>query len=335
MRYIAFHKPYGVLSQFTPEPGSAHPTLRDFISIPGIYPVGRLDHDSEGLLLLTDDGALQHRLTDPRYAHPRTYWVQVERIPAEQALQQLRDGVAIQSHTTQPAHVRLLDPEPLLPPRNPPIRDRKSVPTAWLELTLTEGRNRQVRKMTAAIGHPTLRLVRVAIGTIRLDTLPPGQWRDVAAELHYMMEKAPLRQSRRRTMPNAYLISSSYRGGPDPAKDPSLSINENTSLSQAVGALVTQFTRHHLKPGAVDKFYIVSDGKKGTILIGTGLTVSNVKTLAPITPFITPGRDRIGAELVGFKISGDVANRDLAQAISLTLQTGVQADGETFFPKKQ
>ncbi|MBI3683213.1 MAG: hypothetical protein HY235_22810 [Acidobacteria bacterium] len=135
-------------------------------------------------------------------------------------------------------------------------------------------------------------------------------------------------------MPNAYLISSSYRGGPDPGQDPKLSINENTGLSQAVGALVTQFTRHHLKPGSVDKLYIVADGKKGTILLGTGLTVSNVKTLALIAPYLAPGRDRVGAELVGFKIGGEVANRDVAQAIAVTLQTSVLADGETFYPKK-
>lgn len=175
MRYIAFHKPYGVTSQFSGEGA----TLRDYIPVKGVYPVGRLDHDSEGLLLLTDDGALQHRLTEPRFGHPRTYWVQVERIPEEESLQRLREGVAIQGRRTRPAQVRRLEKEPDLPPRDPPIRFRKNVPAAWLEITLTEGRNRQVRRMTAAAGHPTLRLVRVAIGELRLGTLKPGEWREL------------------------------------------------------------------------------------------------------------------------------------------------------------
>lgn len=136
-------------------------------------------------------------------------------------------------------------------------------------------------------------------------------------------------------MANAYLISSTYRGdSPSPGKDPSLSINENTSLLQAVGALVTQMNRQHLKPGTVDKLYIVGDSKKGHIILGLGLTVSNAKILAPIGPFLVPGRDRAGCELVGFKIDGEVANRDLAQAIAVTLQTSVLADGETFYPKR-
>lgn len=175
-RYILFHKPYGVLSQFSGEGR----TLRDYIPVKGIYPVGRLDSDSEGLLLLTDDGPLQHRLTDPKFEHPRTYWAQVERIPDEQALQRLRQGVTIQDYRTRPAQVRLLPQEPALPPRTPPIRFRKNVPTAWIELILTEGRNRQVRRMTAAVGHPTLRLVRVAIGDVQLGTLAPGEWREMA-----------------------------------------------------------------------------------------------------------------------------------------------------------
>lgn len=183
MRYLLFHKPYGVLSQFSPEPSSTKPTLKQYIDVPDVYAIGRLDHDSEGLLLLSDDGALQHRLTDPRYGHPRTYWVQVEGIIEEQALQALRRGVMIQGQRTLPAQAARID-EPALEPRVPPIRERKSVPTSWLALTLTEGRNRQVRRMTAAVGYPTLRLIRYAIGSITLDGIKQGEWRDTTpAEL--------------------------------------------------------------------------------------------------------------------------------------------------------
>lgn len=181
-RFLLFFKPYDVLSQFTDEKSDVpHRTLREFIAVPNVYPVGRLDRDSEGLLLLTNNGRVQHRLSDPRFAHPRTYWVQVERIPDEPALEQLRRGVVIQGYKTRPAVVKLLDcsDPPNLPPRNPPIRFRKSVPTAWLEMTLTEGKNRQVRRMTAAVGFPTLRLVRVAIGHLQLQGLQPGEWRDL------------------------------------------------------------------------------------------------------------------------------------------------------------
>lgn len=181
-RYLMFYKPYGVVSQFRPAYQSQKPTLAQFIPVKDVYPVGRLDADSEGLMLLTDDGWLQHRLTDPRYGHPRTYWVQVERIPSEEALQQLREGVWIGDYRTRPAEVRLLPEEPPLPPRNPPIRYRKTVPTAWLEMTLYEGKNRQVRRMTAAVGHPTLRLVRIAIGPLRLQGLNPGEWRWLTRE---------------------------------------------------------------------------------------------------------------------------------------------------------
>jgi 23S rRNA pseudouridine2457 synthase len=150
--------------------------------VPGVYPVGRLDRDSEGLLLLTDDGRLAHRLTDPRFEHPRTYLVQVERVPAPEALEALRRGVVLNDGPTRPAEVELLDEPPALPDRPVPIRFRKNVPTAWLRLTIREGRNRQVRRMTAAVGHPTLRLVRVAIGPIVLDDLRPGQWRDLTPD---------------------------------------------------------------------------------------------------------------------------------------------------------
>ena len=176
-RHLLFWKPYGVLTQFTG--GAGRPTLKDYIDVPGVYAAGRLDLDSEGLLLLTSDGALQHRLTDPRYAHPRTYWVQVEGTPAPEALRRLAAGVEIQGRRTLPAQVRPLEGVPPLPPRQPPVRYRKSIPTAWLELTLTEGRNRQVRRMTAAVGLPTLRLVRVAIGPLDLSGLEPGRWRDI------------------------------------------------------------------------------------------------------------------------------------------------------------
>ena len=175
MTTLLFYKPYGVLCQFTDPQG--RPTLADWISTPGVYAAGRLDWDSEGLLLLTDDGALVHRLTDPRFAHPRTYLAQVERVPDAAALAALRDGVLVAGRRTRPARVALLDGEPDLPPRPTPIRFRKNVPTAWLQLTLTEGRKRQVRRMTAAVGHPTLRLVRVAIGPYRLEQLAPGEWR--------------------------------------------------------------------------------------------------------------------------------------------------------------
>lgn len=187
MKYILFYKPYGVLCQFT-DAGSniKRPTLKDYIPVPGVYPVGRLDLDSEGLLLLTDNGQLQHRLANPTFAHPRTYYVQVERIPDEKALTKLRNGITIKNYRTRKAKVHLLTEEPQLPPRIPPIRDRQTVPTCWLAMTLYEGRNRQVRRMTAAVGFPTLRLVRVAVGTnsqqLNLTGLQPGQWRKLTSQ---------------------------------------------------------------------------------------------------------------------------------------------------------
>lgn len=177
IRTIAFNKPYGVLPCFTDPDG--RPTLADYIDLPGVYAAGRLDLDSEGLLLLTSDGILAHHITDPQHKLPKVYLVQVERIPNEDALDQLRKGVVLNGKKTRPAEVRLLPNSPHLPDRPVSIRFRKNVPTAWVEITLREGLNRQVRRMTAAVGHPTLRLVRTAIGPIALGDLPPGQWRDL------------------------------------------------------------------------------------------------------------------------------------------------------------
>ena len=185
MKYILFYKPYGVLCQFTDSSDNPRPTLKDYIPIPNVYSVGRLDRDSEGLLLLTDNGQLKNRLTDPKFAHPRTYYVQVEGIPTESALNKLRSGVTIKNYRTRKARVQLLSSEPNLPPRIPPIRDRKSIPTSWLSMTLTEGKNRQVRRMTAAVGFPTLRLIRISIGDrdrkLGLAGLNPGAWRELSS----------------------------------------------------------------------------------------------------------------------------------------------------------
>jgi pseudouridine synthase len=180
LRYLALFKPFDVLCQFTDADG--RPTLRDHLTVPGVYPVGRLDRDSEGLVLLTDDGPLAHRLTDPRFEHPRTYLVQVERIPDPAVLEALRRGIVLGDGPTRPAEIEMLESAPALPVRPVPIRCRKHVPTAWLRITLREGRNRQVRRMTAAVGFPTLRLVRVAIGPIELGDLAPGQWRELTPQ---------------------------------------------------------------------------------------------------------------------------------------------------------
>lgn len=189
--YILLNKPYRVLPSFTDpdvERGiiaTSRETLADYVPISGVYAAGRLDYDSEGLLLLTDDGALAHRITHPDYKHPKTYWVQVEGVPDEAALKRLRQGgIAIKGYRTAPAGVRLLNEEEtaFLWPRVPPIRYRATIPDCWLELTLTEGKNRQVRRMTAAVGHPTLRLVRMAIGPLQLGELECGQWREVSPE---------------------------------------------------------------------------------------------------------------------------------------------------------
>jgi len=178
-RYLLFHKPYGVLSQFTSEGGKA--CLKDFIDVAGVYPAGRLDWDSEGLLLLTDDGPFIDRIAAPRAKLPKVYWAQVEGIPSEAALSSLREGVVIEGVRTRPAGAERFPEGEALPPRSVPIRERKSIPTSWLRITLIEGRNRQVRKMTAAVGLPTLRLIRYAIGPFTLDGLEPGRWRELPA----------------------------------------------------------------------------------------------------------------------------------------------------------
>ena len=178
---IAFNKPYAVLSQFTPD-GSPNRTLAEFSFPKGVYPLGRLDADSEGLLLLSDEPGLNTRLLDPKRQHPRIYWARVERVPTPGALEKLQRGPIIQGRKSEPCIARLIEPNPEPPPRDLPIRVRKSVPTAWVELELIEGKNRQVRRMTAAIGHPTLRLIRVQIGAFKLRRLPAGAWRELTSE---------------------------------------------------------------------------------------------------------------------------------------------------------
>ena len=176
-RILLFNKPYNVICQFSHD--GLHSTLADYIALPDFYPAGRLDTDSEGLLVLTDDGKLQHRITDPEHKLPKTYWVQVEGVPDEAALAQLRHGVSLKDGVTRPAEARLMDEPAGLWPRNPPIRERKNISGSWLELTIREGKNRQVRRMTAAVGYPTLRLIRYRIGEWTLDKLESGVWREV------------------------------------------------------------------------------------------------------------------------------------------------------------
>ncbi len=178
---IAFHKPYGVLSQFTAD-GSRHRPLSEFGFPKNVYPIGRLDADSEGLLLLSDERKWNAQLLEPRHAHEREYWVQVERIPTLESLKKLESGLLIKGRKTLPCHARLPDPQPVVPPRNPPIRFRRNVPDCWIFLELIEGKNRQVRRMTAAIGHPTLRLLRTRIGQLTLEELPAGEWKILTAK---------------------------------------------------------------------------------------------------------------------------------------------------------
>jgi 23S rRNA pseudouridine2457 synthase len=178
---IAFNKPFGVICKFRPEPG--RPTLADYIKVPDVYPAGRLDTDSEGLLLLTDDGALQTRIAEPRHKLAKVYWAQVEGVPTDDALAQLRKGgLDLGDFVTQPAGARLIDEPANLWPRDPPIRYRAKIPTAWLEITLREGKNRQVRRMTAKVGFPTLRLVRARIGDVSVEGLALGEWREIAPQ---------------------------------------------------------------------------------------------------------------------------------------------------------
>lgn len=176
-RTLVFNKPYGVLPCFTDPAG--RPTLADFVAVPGVYAAGRLDRDSEGLMVLTSDGALAHYITDPRHNLPKVYLAQVERVPDDAAVKRLRQGILLKGTRTRAAEVQVLTDEPAFPDRPVPIRFRKSVPTAWLRVTLREGMNRQVRRMTAAVGHPTVRLIRIAIGPVALGDLQPGQWRDL------------------------------------------------------------------------------------------------------------------------------------------------------------
>ncbi len=203
-RYVLFNKPFGVLSSFTDPANAGRETLADYIPIPGVYAAGRLDYDSEGLLFLTDDGKLAHRLTHPRYRHTKVYLAQVEGVPDEEALRRLREGVIIKGgYRTRPAHVELLPSPPALWPRRRPIRERKRVPTAWLRIVLTEGKKRQVRRMTAAVGHPTLRLVRVAIGPLTVEGLEPGMWRELRPDEVQALKEMVTEVARRRNRSRA------------------------------------------------------------------------------------------------------------------------------------
>ncbi len=197
---IAFNKPFGVLSQFTSD-GARCRTLAEVGFPKGVYSIGRLDADSEGLLLLSDEGDLNERLLHPRRGHAREYWVQVERVPIDHALRRLEMGLVIQGHTTLPCRAWILEPQPEWPPRVPPIRSRKTVPTCWIGLELVEGKNRQVRRMTAAIGHPTLRLIRVRIGRFELGDLPAERWKVLTAEERGLALEEPVKSRGARLFP--------------------------------------------------------------------------------------------------------------------------------------
>lgn len=214
--YILFYKPFGVVSQFTPEGG--HSSLAEFGPFPAtVYPVGRLDADSEGLLLLTDDNEVKHRLLSPRFGHPRTYLVQVEGVPEPDALEKLRSGILLDGKKTLPAQARLLLETPSIPPRSTPIRYRKSIPTSWIELELSEGRNRQVRKMTAAVGYPTLRLIRTRILFLTTGELEPGMMRDLSQKevvrLREVLKAGARRGNTPVTRPDAGVKGASARRG--------------------------------------------------------------------------------------------------------------------------
>ncbi|GGG36375.1 pseudouridine synthase [Hymenobacter glacieicola] len=216
MRYILLNKPYEVLTQFTDETGRK--TLKDFVSIPNIYPVGRLDYDSEGLVLLTDDKQLQHRLSEPRFKVPKTYWVQVEGVPTAEALENLRRGVDLKTGFTTPAEVALLPDVPELWERSKPVRFRANIPTSWVQIRISQGMNRQVRKMTAAVGYPTLRLVRASIADLQLDQLQPGEWRELTkAEVQALTEDMAAQTAAAGTFKTPNKGSEYWPGGVRPA----------------------------------------------------------------------------------------------------------------------
>ncbi|AII50939.1 pseudouridine synthase [Hymenobacter sp. APR13] len=216
MRYILLNKPYEVLTQFTDEAGRK--TLKDFVAVPDIYPVGRLDYDSEGLVLLTDDKQLQHRLSEPRFKVPKTYWVQVEGIPTEAALENLRRGVDLKTGYTSPAEVALLPEAPELWERSKPVRFRAAIPTSWVQVRISQGMNRQVRKMTAAVGYPTLRLVRASIADLAVAQLQPGQWRELTeAEVQALREDMAAQTAAAGTYKPTTKTSEYWPGGVRPA----------------------------------------------------------------------------------------------------------------------